>query len=102
MLNNLLQTRFPNDNFSCVYNISVGTITISSTTNFRIMTDDFVKTLQGISTWHGNDDEAPGHPGYYNLRYINEVLLKHLLIPLLKLVLLICLIFIIVIFIVVI
>ena len=74
MLNNLLQTRFPNDNSSCVYNVSVGTITISSTMNFRVMTDGFVKTLQGISSWHGNNDEATGHPDYYNVRSINEVL----------------------------
>ena len=44
MLNHLLQTRFPNDSFSCVYNVSVGTITISSTMNFRIMTGGCVKT----------------------------------------------------------
>ena len=74
MLNEILQTRFPNDDFSRVYNVSVGTITISSTMNFRMMTDDFVKTLQGISTWHCNDDEALGHPDYYNLRYVKEVL----------------------------
>ena len=74
MLNNLLQTRFPNDNLSCVYNVSVGTTTVSSTMNFRIMTDGFVKTLQGISSWHGNNDEAIGHPGYYNLRSNIEVL----------------------------
>ena len=72
-LNNLLQTRFLNDDFPCAYNISVGTITISSTMSFRIMTDDFVKTLQGISSWYGNDNEI-GHPDYYNLRSINEVL----------------------------
>ena len=73
-LNNLLQTRFPNDNFSCVYNISVGTITISSTMNFRIMTDGFVKSLQGnIAGWCGNNNEEIGHPGYNNLRSINEV-----------------------------
>ena len=42
--------------------------------NFRIMTDGFVNTLQGISTWHGNDDEPIGHSDYYNLRSINEVL----------------------------
>ena len=30
----------PNDNCSCVYNISVGTITISSTIDFRLMTDE--------------------------------------------------------------
>ena len=41
--------------------------------NFRIMTDDFVKTLQGISSWYGNDIEETGHPDYYNLRSINEV-----------------------------
>ena len=34
VLNHLLQTRFPNDNFSCVYNVNVGTITISHTMNF--------------------------------------------------------------------
>ena len=28
MLNNLLQTRFPNDTFSCVYNVRVGTVTV--------------------------------------------------------------------------
>ena len=39
-LNNLLQTRFPNDNFSCVYNIGLGTITISDATNFGLMTDE--------------------------------------------------------------
>ena len=41
--------------------------------NFRIMTDDFVKTLHGISSWYGNDIEETGHPDYYNLRSINEV-----------------------------
>ena len=75
MLNNLLQTRFPNDNFSCVYNLSVGTTTISSTTDFRIMTDGFVKSLQGdIAGWYGNNNGEIGHPDYTNLRSINEVL----------------------------
>ena len=41
---------------------------------FRMVTDDFVKTLHGISSWYGNDNEEIGHPGYYNLRSINEVL----------------------------
>ena len=72
-LNNLLQTRFLNDNFSCVYNVSVGTIPISFTMSFRIMTDDFAKTSQGISSWYGNDNEDIGHPDYYNLCSINEV-----------------------------
>ena len=52
MFNNLLQTRSPNDNFSCVYSVSVGTITGSSTMDSRIHenpisfhnTGDFVKT----------------------------------------------------------
>ena len=74
MLNNILQTCFPNGNFSCVYNVSVGTITISSTMNFRMVTDGFAKTLQGISGWSGNNSEEIGHPGYNNLRSINEVL----------------------------
>ena len=74
MLNDRLQTCFPNDNFSCVYNVSVGTITISSTMNFRIMTGGFAKTLQGISGWFGNNNEEIGHPGYNDLRSINEVL----------------------------
>ena len=73
MLNNLLQTCFPNGNFSCVYHVSVGTITISPTMHFRIVTDDFVKTLQGISSWYGNNNEI-GYPDYNNFRSINEVL----------------------------
>ena len=73
-LNTILQIRSPNDNCSCVYNISVGTITISSTMDFRIMTDGFVKSLQGnIGGWYGNNDEEIGHPDYNDLRYINEV-----------------------------
>ena len=73
--NNILQTRSPNDNCSCVYNISVGTITISSTMDFRIVTDEIVKSLQGnIAGWYGNNNEEIGHPGYNNLRSINEVL----------------------------
>ena len=74
-LSTILQIRFPNDNLSCVYNISVGTITISSTTDFRTMTDEFVKPLQGnIGGWYGNNNEEIGHPDYNNLRFINEVL----------------------------
>ena len=37
------------------------------------MTDGFVKTLQGISGWYGNNNEEIGHPEYNNLRSINEV-----------------------------
>ena len=74
-LNNILQIRFPNDNCSCVYNISVGTITISSSLNFRTMTDEFVKSLQGnIGGWYINNTEEIGHPDYNNLRSINEVI----------------------------
>ena len=63
MLNNLLQTRFPNGNFSCVYNIIIGTVTTSSTTNFRIMTNGVVKSLQGnIAGWYGDNNEETGHP----------------------------------------
>ena len=38
------------------------------------MTDAFVKTLQGISSWYGNNNEETGHPDYNNSRFINEVL----------------------------
>ena len=73
-LNNILQTRFPNDNCSCVYNVNVGTIIISSTMAFRIMTDEFVKSLQGnIARWYGNNNGETGHPDYNDLRSINEV-----------------------------
>ena len=42
---------------------------------FRIMTDEFVKSLQGaIGGWYGNNNEEFGHPGYNDLRYINGVL----------------------------
>ena len=75
-LNTLLQTRFPNDNFPCVYNPSVGTITMSSTMGFRIMTDDMVKSLQGdIAGWYGyKNGEEIGPPDYNNLRSTNEVI----------------------------
>ena len=74
-LNNLLQNRFPNGNLPCVYNISVGTITISSTMNFRIITDGFATSLQSnIAGWYGKNNEEIGHPDYNNLRSINEVL----------------------------
>ena len=39
------------------------------------MTHEFVKSLQGnIGGWYGNNNEEIGHPGYNNLRSINEVL----------------------------
>ena len=41
---------------------------------FRIMTDEFVKSLQGnIAGLYGNKEEI-GHPDNNNLRSINEVL----------------------------
>ena len=39
-----------------------------------MMTDGFVKTLQGISGWYGNNNEEIVHPVFNNLRSINEVL----------------------------
>ena len=42
--------------------------------DFRIMTDGFGKTLQGISSWYDNKNEEIGHPDNNNLRSINEVL----------------------------
>ena len=43
--------------------------------DFRIMTNEFVKPLQSnIAGWYGNNNEEIGHPGYNNLRSINEIL----------------------------
>ena len=43
--------------------------------DFRIVTDEFVKSLQGnIAGWYGNNNEETGHPDYNNLCSINKVL----------------------------
>ena len=40
--------------------------------DFRIMTDEFVKPLQGnIAGWYGNNNEEIGHPDYNTSRSIN-------------------------------
>ena len=63
--------------FWSIYNTSVGTISITSTSvAFRTMTDWLVVSLQGILGCYGNDDEEIGHPDYSNLRFISEVLIN--------------------------
>ena len=48
---------------------------MSSTMDFRIMADEFAKSLQGnTGGWYGNNNEEIGHPDYNNLRSINEAL----------------------------
>ena len=43
--------------------------------SFRIMPDEFAKSLQGnIGGWYGNNNEEIGHPDYNKLCSVNEVL----------------------------
>ena len=69
----LLQTRFPEIGFSCDYNNNVGTIKIinSSDSQFRILTDGTVVSLQG-NDWYGDGGHHLYSPDINNLRYINE------------------------------
>ena len=70
----LLQTRFPEIGCSCDYSNNVGTIEIthSSDSQFRILTDDTVVSLQGID-WSGDGGHLIHGPDINNLRSINEV-----------------------------
>ena len=70
----LLQTRFPEIGCSCDYNNNVGTIKItnSSDSQFGILTDDTVVSLQG-SDWYGDGGHHLYSPDINNLRSINEV-----------------------------
>ena len=70
-----LQTRFPEISFSCNYNNNVGTIKITNFSNsqFRILTDETVVSLQN-NNWYGDDGEHHVHSlNINNLRSINEV-----------------------------
>ena len=69
----LLQTRFPEIGFSRNYN-NVGTVRIanSSDSQFRILTDDTVVSLQG-NDWYGDGGHHLYSPDIKNLRSINEV-----------------------------
>ena len=60
--------------FSCKYNNTVGTnkITNSSDSQFRILTDDTVVSLQG-NDWYGDGGHHVYSPDINNLRYINGV-----------------------------
>ena len=59
--------------FSCNYNNNVGTtkITNSSDSQFRILTDGTIVSLQGIG-WYGDGGDHLYSPGINNLRYISE------------------------------
>ena len=69
-----LQTRFPEIGCSSNYNNNVGTIkkTNSSNSQFRILTDDTVASLQGID-WYGDGGDHLYSPNINNLRSIIEV-----------------------------
>ena len=61
----LLQTGFPNYGFSGLYNQSVRTIQIASTSNFRIMTHDVVLPKEGIAkVWYDNLGNVINQPDY--------------------------------------
>ena len=72
-LTNSLQTRFPEHGFSCGYNSNVGTIKITNSTNseFRILTDATVVSLQGIDWYDGFNNIYSVITN--NLQTINEV-----------------------------
>ena len=69
-----LQTRFPEIGFSCNYNNNVGTIKITNSSNsqFRILTDDTIVSLQGID-WYGDGGVHLYSLIINNPRSINEV-----------------------------
>ena len=69
-----LQTRVLEIGFSCNYNNNVGTIEITnpSDSQFRILTDDTVVSLQGIGLYGDGGDHLYSR-NINNLRYINEV-----------------------------
>ena len=71
----LLQRRFTEIGFSCNYNNNFGMIKItnSSDSQFRVLTDDTVVSLQGID-WYGDGGDHFYSPGINNLRSINEAL----------------------------
>ena len=70
----LLQTRFPDIGCSCNYSNNVGTVNIthSSDSQFGILTDDTVVSLQG-NDWYGDGGHHLYSPDINNLCYINEV-----------------------------
>ena len=70
----LLQAIFPEIGCSCNYNNNVGTINItnSSDSQFRILTDDTVVSLQR-NDWYGDGGHHVYSPDINNLCSINEV-----------------------------
>ena len=85
IIESLVQTRFLDYGFSCIYNHNVGTfkITNSNDLSFRMLTDDMFLSLQGATygdgqtllEWYGNHVAygSIGTPGFRSLRSINEV-----------------------------
>ena len=93
IIESLLQTRFPDYGYSCIYNHNVGTfkITNSNDLSFRILTDEMVISLQGATygaeqtlvEWYGNHVAYGliGTPDFSNLRYMKEVFRNSLYLP---------------------
>ena len=71
-----LQARFSEIGFSCNYNTNVGTIKITNSSNsqFRVLTDETVVSLQGVN-WYGDGGDHHLHSlNINNFRSINEAL----------------------------
>ena len=77
-----LQTRVLEIGFSCNYNNNVGTIEITnpSDSQFRILTDDTVVSLQG-NDWYGDGGHHLYSPDVNNLRSLNDVFHKFSSVP---------------------
>ena len=77
-LQSVLQTTFPNENYTCVYNTARGTITITAIRSFRIYTDNQVVQLTNsigvqFPGWVDQNNQ-PTTVDVNNLMSMNEIL----------------------------
>ena len=77
-LQSVLQTTFPNENYTCVYNTARGTITITAIRSFRIYTDEQVVQLTNsigvqFPGWVDQNNQ-PTTVDVNNLMSMNEIL----------------------------
>ena len=77
-LQSVLQTTFPNENYTCIYNTARGTITITAIRSFRIYTDNQVVQLTNsigvqFPGWVDQNNQ-PTTVDVNNLMSMNEIL----------------------------
>ena len=77
-LQSILQTMFPNENYTCIYNTARGTITITAIRSFRIYTDNQVVQLTNsigvqFPGWVDQNNQ-PTTVDVNNLMSMNEIL----------------------------